>query len=263
MSNIRWSKADWIFLSSSGEWSTISIADKENLKKQTVESSEFWYVEPPQHFLPYNSRENSYFIITHSSRMSFSDFQRNFTKLEMCNLTPDTLQGDERHSWTVSVNQGRWVRGNSAGGCRNYPGRPESLPLLNASIPSNCWLWVSRLSFDFPDTFWTNPQYRLKLYEEDDDSEGRRETCTLVVALMQKGRRMQRQQGPRFLTVGFSIYKVAHHVTWNDTSFRNGWSLYFNMFSFPCTGAPRGMTDLGRNVYVTRVCVYAEFSSAR
>lgn len=55
--------------------------------------------------------------------MSFDDFKRNFTKLEMCNLTPDTLQGDERNSWTVSVNQGRWVRGSSAGGCRNFPGK--------------------------------------------------------------------------------------------------------------------------------------------
>uniref|UniRef100_A0A674PS10 Calpain-3 n=1 Tax=Takifugu rubripes TaxID=31033 RepID=A0A674PS10_TAKRU len=138
----------------SKEWSTISIADQENLKKQTVESSEFW--------------------------MSFDDFQRNFTKLEMCNLTPDALQGEERHSWMVSVNQGRWVRGSSAGGCRNYP-----------------------------DTFWTNPQYRMKLYEEDDDSEGSQETCTVVVALMQKGRRMQRQQGNRFFTIGFSIYKMC------------------------------------------------------
>lgn len=48
----------------------------------------------------------------------------------------------------------------------------------------------------------------MKLYEEDDDSEGSQETCTIVVALMQKGRRMQRQQGNRFLTIGFSIYKV-------------------------------------------------------
>lgn len=64
-------------------------------------------------------------IVIHSFRMSFDDFQRNFTKLEMCNLTPDTLQGEERHSWTVSVNQGRWVRGSSAGGCRNYSGRAE------------------------------------------------------------------------------------------------------------------------------------------
>lgn len=64
-------------------------------------------------------------LLHFSSRMSFDDFKRNFTKLEMCNLTPDTLQGDERHSWTVSVNQGRWVRGSSAGGCRNFPGRPS------------------------------------------------------------------------------------------------------------------------------------------
>uniref|UniRef100_A0A3Q3LGN3 Calpain-3 n=1 Tax=Mastacembelus armatus TaxID=205130 RepID=A0A3Q3LGN3_9TELE len=137
----------------SKEWSTISIADKENLKKQTVESSEFW--------------------------MSFDEFKSTFTKLEMCNLTPDALQGDERHSWTVSVNEGRWVRGSSAGGCRN-----------------------------FPETFWTNPQYRLQLYEEDDDPEDGEVVCTVVVSLMQKGRRMQRLLGAKFLTIGFSIYEV-------------------------------------------------------
>uniref|UniRef100_A0A8D3B8U1 Calpain-3 n=1 Tax=Scophthalmus maximus TaxID=52904 RepID=A0A8D3B8U1_SCOMX len=137
-----------------GPWSAnISIADKENLRKQTVEASEFW--------------------------MSFDEFKRNFTKLEMCNLTPDALQGEERHSWTVSINEGRWVRGSSAGGCRN-----------------------------FPDTFWTNPQYRLQLNEEDDDPEDGQVACTVVVALMQKGRRMQRHQGARFLTIGFSIYEV-------------------------------------------------------
>uniref|UniRef100_A0A3Q2CL72 Calpain-3 n=1 Tax=Cyprinodon variegatus TaxID=28743 RepID=A0A3Q2CL72_CYPVA len=113
------------------------------------------------------------------TRMSFDDFKQTFTKLEMCNLTPDGLQGDERHSWTVSVNEGRWVRGSSAGGCRN-----------------------------FPDTFWTNPQYRLQLYEEDDDPEDGQVACTVVVALMQKGRRMQRHKGVKFLTIGFSIYKM-------------------------------------------------------
>lgn len=63
-------------------------------------------------------------------------------------------------------------------------------------------------SLCFTETFWTNPQYRLQLYEEDDDPENGEVVCTVVVALMQKGRRMQRHQGARFLTIGFSIYEV-------------------------------------------------------
>ncbi|KAM9704165.1 calpain-3b isoform 1-T1 [Menidia menidia] len=155
----------------SKEWSTISTADKENVSKQTVEASEFW--------------------------MSFEDFKRNFTKLEMCNLTPDTLQGDERKSWSVSVNEGRWVRGSSAGGCRN-----------------------------FPDTFWTNPQYRLQLYEEEDDPEGGQGACTVVVALMQKGRRMQRHAGAKFLTIGFSIYEVPKEMRGQTQHLQKDFFLY-------------------------------------
>ncbi|KAM4521836.1 calpain-3b isoform 1-T1 [Odontesthes bonariensis] len=155
----------------SKEWSTISIADKKNLNKQTVETSEFW--------------------------MSFDDFKKNFTKLEMCNLTPDALQGDERQSWSVSVNEGRWVRGSSAGGCRN-----------------------------FPDTFWTNPQYRMQLYEEDDDPEDGQETCTVVVALMQKGRRMQRHKGAKFLTIGFSLYEVPKEMQGQNQHLQKDFFLY-------------------------------------
>ncbi|XP_061890497.1 calpain-3-like [Entelurus aequoreus] len=154
----------------SKEWSTLSIADKNNLKKQTVEESEFW--------------------------MSFVDFKKNFTKLEICNLTPDTLQGDERHSWTVSVNEGRWVRGSSAGGCRNHP-----------------------------DTFWTNPQYHLQLYE-DEDPEDPQDFCTVVVALMQKGRRMQKRIGARFLTIGFSIYEVPKEMCGHNKHLQKDFFLF-------------------------------------
>ncbi|KAM6915439.1 calpain-3b [Xenentodon cancila] len=160
----------------SKEWSTISTADQENLKKLTLETSEFW--------------------------MLFDDFQMNFTKLEMCNLTPDALQGDERNTWTVSVNEGRWVRGSSAGGCRN-----------------------------FPDTFWTNPQYWLQLYEEDDDPEDDdpedgQVMCTFVVALMQKGRRMQRHVGAKFLTIGFSVYEVPKEMRGQNQHLQKEFFLY-------------------------------------
>ncbi|XP_054604012.2 calpain-3b isoform X8 [Nothobranchius furzeri] len=155
----------------SKEWLTISPADRENLKKQTVETSEFW--------------------------MSFDDFKKTFTKLEMCNLTPDTLQDDERQTWTVSVHEGRWVRGSSAGGCRNSP-----------------------------DTFWTNPQYRLQLYEEDDDPEDGQVVCTVVVALMQKGRRMLRHKGLKFLTIGFSVYEVPKEMREQNQHLQKDFFLY-------------------------------------
>lgn len=58
--------------------------------------------------------------------MSYDDFIYHFTKLEICNLTADALESDKLQTWTVSVNEGRWVRGCSAGGCRNFPGGRRS-----------------------------------------------------------------------------------------------------------------------------------------
>lgn len=58
------------------------------------------------------------------------------------------------------------------------------------------------------DTFWTNPQYRLRLLEEDDDLDNSEVGCSFVVALMQKNRRKDRKLGANLLTIGFSIYEV-------------------------------------------------------
>uniref|UniRef100_A0A8C6LJS2 Calpain-3 n=1 Tax=Nothobranchius furzeri TaxID=105023 RepID=A0A8C6LJS2_NOTFU len=149
-----WGQVEWNgpWSDNSKEWTTLSKDEKDKLQHQSAEDGEFW--------------------------MSFEDFKKNYTKIEICNLTPDALEDDKIHKWTVSVNEGRWVRGCSAGGCRNYP-----------------------------DTFWTNPQYRLRLLEEDDDPDDNEVGCTFVVALMQKNRRKERKMGANLFTIGFAIYE--------------------------------------------------------
>ncbi|KAA0708645.1 Calpain-3 [Triplophysa tibetana] len=133
----------------SDEWATLATTEQDKERLRPTERGEFW--------------------------MGFEEFQKNFTKLEICNLTPDTLQDDQMLKWNVTVHEGRWVRGCSAGGCRN-----------------------------FPDTYWTNPQYRLILLETD----AKRKTCTVVVALMQKGRRSERCAGGTLHNIGFAIYEM-------------------------------------------------------
>lgn len=185
-------------------------------------------------------------------RMSFADFMKNYTKIEICNLTPDALDDDKLHKWTVSVNEGRWVKGCSAGGCRNYAGKRfdscsckwnkisdlyyyyniwaktksmiricwhevnlsvfQTHHLHFSSAPSllnnNAQMMLSHLFLFCLDTFWTNPQYRLCLLEEDDDLDNSEVGCSFVVALMQKNRRKDRKLGANLLTIGFSIYEV-------------------------------------------------------
>uniref|UniRef100_A0A671PRF7 Calpain-3 n=1 Tax=Sinocyclocheilus anshuiensis TaxID=1608454 RepID=A0A671PRF7_9TELE len=114
-------------------------------------------------------------LIFLQTRMCFEEFKKNFTKLEICNVTPDTLEDDQMLKWNVTTHEGRWVKGCSAGGCRN-----------------------------FPDTYWTNPQFRLVLLEAD----AKEKTCTVVVALMQKGRRKERCSGATLHNIGFAIYEM-------------------------------------------------------
>uniref|UniRef100_A0A669F4Q1 Calpain-3 n=1 Tax=Oreochromis niloticus TaxID=8128 RepID=A0A669F4Q1_ORENI len=168
-----WGQVEWNgpWSDNSKEWATLSKTEKEKLQHQSAEDGEFW--------------------------MSFEDFKKNYTKIEICNLTPDALEDDKIHKWTVSVNEGRWVRGCSAGGCRNYP-----------------------------DTFWTNPQYRLRLLEEDDDPEDNEVACTFVVALMQKNRRKERKMGANLFTIGFAIYEVSTSMHGNKQHMQKDFFLF-------------------------------------
>ncbi|XP_055496913.1 calpain-3 isoform X2 [Leucoraja erinacea] len=168
-----WGSVEWngAWSDKAREWSEIEKSQKQRLHHLMKDDGEFW--------------------------MSFDDFKRNYTKLEICNLTPDALDDDKLHKWTVSINEGRWVRGCSAGGCRNYP-----------------------------DTFWTNPQYRLKLFEEDDDPDDNELLCTFVVALMQKNRRKERKIGVSFHTIGFAIYEVPKEMYGNKQHLPKDFFLY-------------------------------------
>ncbi|XP_046577597.1 LOW QUALITY PROTEIN: calpain-9-like [Haliotis rubra] len=103
--------------------------------------------------------------------MDFQDFERNFDNLEICNLT---LDDDLSH---VVEHHGRWIKGFNAGG-----------------IPSN------------RDTFWTNPQYHVGLQDTDDDDDSH---CSFIVQVMQKDRRKIKNKGPRFLFLGFVIYRCS------------------------------------------------------
>ncbi|EPQ01510.1 Calpain-9 [Myotis brandtii] len=137
-----------VFAPSSPEWRAVGPAEQQRLSHAALDDGEFW--------------------------MAFSDFKAHFDKVEICNLTPDALEEDAPHKWEVTVHQGSWVRGSTAGGCRN-----------------------------FLDTFWTNPQIRLSLTEKDDGQEA----CTLLVALMQKDRRKLKRFGANVLTIGYAIYQ--------------------------------------------------------
>ncbi|XP_055380828.1 calpain-A-like [Condylostylus longicornis] len=139
----------------SPEWRFIPDSEKERIGLNFDRDGEFW--------------------------MSFHDFLSNFDRVEICNMSPDSLSEEQRHDgrrrWEMSVFEGEWTPGVTAGGCRN-----------------------------FLDTFWHNPQYVIHLEdpdEEDDDGK-----CTVIIALMQKNRRSKRHVGMDCLTIGFAIYHL-------------------------------------------------------
>lgn len=60
-------------------------------------------------------------------RMEFEDFKKNYDKVEICNMTPDALTDNTKRHWEVSVFEGNWIRGATAGGCRNFIGETREM----------------------------------------------------------------------------------------------------------------------------------------
>uniref|UniRef100_A0A671LT37 Calpain-2 catalytic subunit n=1 Tax=Sinocyclocheilus anshuiensis TaxID=1608454 RepID=A0A671LT37_9TELE len=150
-----WGQMEWTGAWSDGssEWRQISDNDREKLSCK-AEDGEFW--------------------------MSFSDFLHHYSRVEICNLTPDALSDDSINKWALSKFDANWRKGSTAGGCRNYP-----------------------------NSFWMNPQFLIKLEEQDDDPTDNEVGCSFVVGLIQKNRRKMRKVGEDMHTIGFAIYEFA------------------------------------------------------
>uniref|UniRef100_A0A8C1JPA1 Calpain 8 n=1 Tax=Cyprinus carpio TaxID=7962 RepID=A0A8C1JPA1_CYPCA len=158
-----WGQVEWTgpWSDNSKEWNSVQPEEKAKLD-YSGEDGEFW--------------------------MAYSDFIQQFSKLEICNLTPDTLSSEDASRWNYNQFEGNWRVGSTAGGCRNNPA-----------------------------TFCSNPQYVIKLEEEDDDPHDGEDGCTILVGLMQKDGRKDKRFGRDLNTIGFAIYKVTINITDNIT----------------------------------------------
>ncbi|TRY83324.1 hypothetical protein DNTS_015054 [Danionella cerebrum] len=147
-----WGEIEWTgaWSDNSREWDNVDRSIRGRLQNRS-EDGEFW--------------------------MSFSDFLREFSRLEICNLTADALQVTQVKKWSSAHYNGEWRRGSTAGGCRNYPA-----------------------------TFWINPQFKVSLQHPDSPGQS---DCSFLVALMQKDRRKKRREGQDMETIGFAIYEVG------------------------------------------------------
>uniref|UniRef100_A0A673A7C8 calpain-2 n=1 Tax=Sphaeramia orbicularis TaxID=375764 RepID=A0A673A7C8_9TELE len=150
-----WGQVEWTgaWSDSSREWDGV-LPEEKRMLDHSAEDGEFW--------------------------MSYTDFLHQFSRLDICNLTPDTLTSDEVGHWNYSEFEGTWRVGSTAGGCRNYTA-----------------------------TFCSNPQFFIRLLDVDDDPHDGEDGCTVLIGLMQKDARKERRFGRDLNTIGFSIYQYA------------------------------------------------------
>ncbi|KAI3352233.1 hypothetical protein L3Q82_005584 [Scortum barcoo] len=107
-------------------------------------------------------------------RMSYADFLQQFSRLDICNLTPDTLSSDEVGRWSFGEFEGMWRVGSTAW-------RLQELP----SSSSGWRTWMV-----------------------DDEPHDGEDGCTVLIGLMQKDARRERRFGRDLNSIGFAIYEV-------------------------------------------------------
>ncbi|KAJ7988665.1 hypothetical protein DPEC_G00311570 [Dallia pectoralis] len=105
--------------------------------------------------------------------MTMEDFFLNFAEVTICCINLNFLDNDNTSLWMASFHDGKWVPGVTAGGCEKQ------------------------------NTFWINPQYRVKIEGLDNDCSEN----NILVSLMQKSLKRTRCSVEN-LSIGFSIYQV-------------------------------------------------------
>ena len=60
-------------------------------------------------------------------------------------------------------------------------------------------------------TFFQNPMFIVNIHEPDGDNESN--LCTVIISLMQKGRRALFDEGLGFLKIGFEVYHVPNRAS--------------------------------------------------
>ncbi|XP_036211076.1 calpain-8-like isoform X2 [Myotis myotis] len=110
-----WGEVEWTgaWSDNAPEWNDVDPRKKEELDKK-AEDGEFW--------------------------MSFSEFLRQFSRLEICRWSPDSLSSEEAHKWDLVLSNGRWARSSTANGCQNPPAAaPGSKPRVWLSPGAPAW----------------------------------------------------------------------------------------------------------------------------
>uniref|UniRef100_A0A671WPN3 Zgc:136872 n=1 Tax=Sparus aurata TaxID=8175 RepID=A0A671WPN3_SPAAU len=110
--------------------------------------------------------------------MPLKAFCEFYSDLDICCLCPDFLDGSSSCHWKTSFYEGRWVAGTTAGGCMNNR-----------------------------DSFWTNPQFRVKIDKLLSDCSAGPDEKNMLVSLMQKPDKRNRRL-VKNLHIGFSVFEA-------------------------------------------------------
>ncbi|XP_069177251.1 calpain-B-like [Procambarus clarkii] len=170
------------FSDDSEEWKLVPAEEKARLRLTTADDGEFW--------------------------MTFQAFKDNFQEVFITSLNPQTLNSEAReHLHSLADVVTRIMHQPGEGG-RAPPSQEEARERKVWEVVHYDGSWVRHVSAAGApcnsNLFSSNPQYLLHLREADDEA-GAAGTCTVVLSLTQKNRRVKNLP---LLAITVCVYKV-------------------------------------------------------